>query len=122
MFKHVSRKNGEAGSDNSDSGSDHEDQEAVTLEEGDEFAGFGSNGEEDDEESGDDEEDDEHEGQSAFMQGQEELDGDDEQELPENLPSLQDAVTSPVFELSEDAASRKTVHSLSLLCKLESSS
>ena len=116
MFKTISRKKGEAGSDNSDSGSDHEQQD-LELDDGDEFAGFGSDDEDEDLDSDDEEEDDDEDDDDDNEQEQSLLNnGEDapygEEELPENLPSLQDAITTPVFELSKDAAGRKTVHNL----------
>ena len=106
MFKHIIKK--QAGSEvtSSDSETDLNPEETgeVDLDEYEEFAGFG--------------EDEGDEGQDGGEEDLLEQADDDEEEgeqeqLPANLPSLQEAVTMPIFEVSADVTGRKTVREAS---------
>lgn len=94
MFKHVTKQ---APSDESSSdGSEHDPEEQLDGGDAD-FTGFG------DEDAEMEEGDAEANAEAAFW-GQA-----DDETLPPNLPSLLDAKTAPIFELSADAKGRKTV-------------
>lgn len=116
MFKHVTNK---GRSEGSESGSEVEDEErepeSFFPDEQGEEEGLDVGDEEDEEEE--DELDDDEDAEDATMQDENQnreeqfADGQDDETLPEDLPSLEEAKTKPIFTLSTAANGRKTVRS-----------